>query len=250
MLLEVEGGAGERLDRDLADGACGWAADVTIRKAIGYDCSPADIRRRNHVGQQDDPKNDFWYPLMEWGWDREECMRQIAAAGLPVPPKSACFFCPATKPHELHEMPLDLLRRIVRMEARAMPRLEGYMSADELEVVYQARLKRWSERRHKAIAAGKPVPKMPRHPRVGDGCRGLWRSATKSRSALMTDYIRNTGLLPAGEIDEIIAKTPTEIVDFQKGYAEALTSGKVVDFEAANADHDYRGPVRLECLAA
>src|SRR5215468_4909221 len=39
----------------------------------------------------------YWYPLMEWGWDREHCKRVIADAGLPIPVKSACFFCPASK---------------------------------------------------------------------------------------------------------------------------------------------------------
>ena len=33
----------------------------------------------------------YWYPLMEWGFNREKCKQIIAAAGLPVPLKSACF---------------------------------------------------------------------------------------------------------------------------------------------------------------
>lgn len=35
------------------------------------------------------------YPLREWGLTRRDCGKMIADAGLPVPPKSACFFCPA-----------------------------------------------------------------------------------------------------------------------------------------------------------
>jgi len=34
------------------------------------------------------------YPLIELGIDRQECLRIVAAAGLPQPPKSACWFCP------------------------------------------------------------------------------------------------------------------------------------------------------------
>ena len=90
---------------------------------IGYDAGPADIRRRNHSGDANDAQYRYVYPLIEWGWDREECKRQISKAGLPVPPKSACFFCPATKAHEIHEYTPDLLKRLVRMEARALPRL-------------------------------------------------------------------------------------------------------------------------------
>ena len=59
---------------------------------------------------------DVRYPLREWGWDRAECKRQIAAAGLPVPVKSACFFCPASKQHEIHELPSDLHQLSIKME--------------------------------------------------------------------------------------------------------------------------------------
>jgi hypothetical protein len=34
------------------------------------------------------------YPLLDLGLSRRDCARLIAAAGLPVPPKSACWFCP------------------------------------------------------------------------------------------------------------------------------------------------------------
>jgi hypothetical protein len=56
----------------------------------------------------------------------EECRRQIAAAGLPVPPKSACFFCPAMPPAELEELCRehpDLARRIAVLELNAAPQL-------------------------------------------------------------------------------------------------------------------------------
>lgn len=62
------------------------------------------------------------YPLIEWDWAREECVEAIKRAGLPQPGKSACFFCPATKPHEILElkrMHPDLLQRAIDMEAQA-----------------------------------------------------------------------------------------------------------------------------------
>ena len=40
-----------------------WAQGGRVLKAIGFDASPADVRRRNHAGNQDDPKYEFWYPL-------------------------------------------------------------------------------------------------------------------------------------------------------------------------------------------
>lgn len=62
------------------------------------------------------------YPLIEWDWAREECVEAIRRAGLPQPGKSACFFCPATKPHEILELKRqhpDLLQRALAMEAQA-----------------------------------------------------------------------------------------------------------------------------------
>lgn len=100
-----------------------WAAGLRVKKVIGYDCGPKDIRRYNHAGNADDPKYEYWYPLIEWGWDRLRCQQEIAAAGLPVPPKSSCFFCPAMKPWEVDALPADKLKRLVLIEARAKPRL-------------------------------------------------------------------------------------------------------------------------------
>lgn len=44
-----------------------------------------------------DPRSPFQrrvYPLLDLGLHRSDCRRIIADAGLPVPPKSACWFCP------------------------------------------------------------------------------------------------------------------------------------------------------------
>lgn len=73
-----------------------------IIKLIGYDASPADLRRvKNAIGKWP-PGHEYRYPLVEWGWMRERCIEEIRAAGLPVPMKSACFMCPASKQHEIH----------------------------------------------------------------------------------------------------------------------------------------------------
>src|SRR5438552_4175527 len=76
-----------------------WVAGVKVVKLIGYDAGPKDSKRC--VDFVEDAEYRYRYPLREWGWDRAECERQIAAAGLPVPMKSACYYCPATQPHEL-----------------------------------------------------------------------------------------------------------------------------------------------------
>lgn len=105
-----------------------WARGLPIVKAIGFDDSPQDRRRCTYASaKDDDPKYHYWYPLQDWGWDREECERQIEAAGLPLPMKSACFFCPASKPEEiawLVDTHPDLADRIIAMENNARPKLK------------------------------------------------------------------------------------------------------------------------------
>lgn len=45
-----------------------------------------------------DPDTLYWkvnaFPLIDLRMDRQDCINVIQKAGLPVPPKSACFFCP------------------------------------------------------------------------------------------------------------------------------------------------------------
>lgn len=62
------------------------------------------------------------YPLIEWNWDRNDCIAAIDRAGLPQPPKSSCFFCPAMKKHEILELKKqhpDLLQRALNIESSA-----------------------------------------------------------------------------------------------------------------------------------
>lgn len=71
-----------------------WDAGRKIVKAIGYDAGE-DKRARDSF---DDPVENRRYvpsyPLRDAGLDRAGCIEVIRAAGLPIPPKSACTFCP------------------------------------------------------------------------------------------------------------------------------------------------------------
>lgn len=107
-----------------------WAQGRKVKKAIGYDASPRDKGRKEKADRlvctyQDENADfyEYWYPLQEWQWDRAKCKEEIAAAGLPIPVKSSCFFCLAMKPAEVRELSESKLRRIVLLEARAKPRL-------------------------------------------------------------------------------------------------------------------------------
>jgi hypothetical protein len=94
--------AQEPLRRRLPANVQAWAEGKKVTKIIGFD---ATEKRRTYagVGAEID-EYDYWYPLQDWGWDRERCEREIANAGLPVPVKSACFFCPSMKKHEITEL--------------------------------------------------------------------------------------------------------------------------------------------------
>lgn len=53
------------------------------------------------------PHENVVYPLLDLGLSRVDCMTIISDAGLPVPPKSACFFCPFHRPQHWAEMRRD-----------------------------------------------------------------------------------------------------------------------------------------------
>ncbi|MCG3207178.1 MAG: hypothetical protein FOGNACKC_00778 [Anaerolineae bacterium] len=98
-----------------------------VYRAVGYDCSPKDMRRfatASGKANKERPDDVFIYPLQVWGYDRRDCERIIDEAGLPQPGKSSCHFCPAMKPEEVDELPLEQLVGIVVIEANASPNLE------------------------------------------------------------------------------------------------------------------------------
>lgn len=94
-----------------------WKSGQKVKKIIGYDCSES-----HRIKNYDDSKYEFWYPLVDWGWDRNDCIKAIEAAGIPKPNKSACFFCPSTKIEEikeLHESEPELIAKAIFMEENA-----------------------------------------------------------------------------------------------------------------------------------
>ena len=158
-----------------------WDCGDRVVKLIGYDASARDTQRYHHAIGCEDPRYEYRYPLREWGWARDRCEERIAAAGLPVPPKSSCFFCGSIKPVEVIELSIDELRVIVFMEARAKPRLRN-------------------------------VDGLWRRPVLG-------RRGATPRPGSITEFIRERGLLPPDEIDRIVRTAPTELLAFQAAQA-------------------------------
>ena len=82
-----------------------WAEGVErVVKVIGYDAGTRDACRAGKAHGKDSKGFRNWYPLIEWGIDREQCIALIEMAGLPVPRKSSCFFCPAMKRDEIIDL--------------------------------------------------------------------------------------------------------------------------------------------------
>ena len=65
------------------------------------------------------------YPLLDLNLDRSNCMTIIRDAGLPVPPKSSCFFCPFHRPQVWQEMRRDqpeLFEKAAQLEDKLIER--------------------------------------------------------------------------------------------------------------------------------
>jgi hypothetical protein len=85
---------------------------------VGIGISLDEIHRANK--RRSEPYEQIEYPLLDLGLRRDDCAQIIAAAGLPVPPKSACFFCPfktvnAWRQQRHHEP--ELFAKSIQLEA-------------------------------------------------------------------------------------------------------------------------------------
>lgn len=112
-----------------------------IVKLIGYDSGPADLRRSKGL-KHSDADFDYAYPLQLIGWSRMDCVRAIADELGPdlVPIKSACFFCPASKPWELWWLAAnhpDLLERALHLERRALTGRHSRFDAVEFGATWE-----------------------------------------------------------------------------------------------------------------
>jgi hypothetical protein len=71
-----------------------WRSGGKIRKVIGYDADEGHRVLKAFQNPWEDARFVPWYPLVEAKLDRDGCEDLIRDAGLPVPPKSACTYCP------------------------------------------------------------------------------------------------------------------------------------------------------------
>lgn len=91
-----------------------WIAGHKVEKLVGFDATedhrtfPTGGAGKNVAPDRELPhfrdRYTMRYPLREWGIDRAAAGRIITSAGLPLPPKSACWFCPAMKQEEIAQL--------------------------------------------------------------------------------------------------------------------------------------------------
>lgn len=71
-----------------------WASGRKIVKVIGYDADESSRVRKAFQNKWEAMRMVPWYPLYDAGINRDDCIDLIKLAGLPIPPKSSCTFCP------------------------------------------------------------------------------------------------------------------------------------------------------------
>jgi hypothetical protein len=105
-----------------------YCKEVGIRLAdtvrlVGFDADEEHRAARSRAVVEKYPeRGGVRYPLIEWDWDRDDCVSAIKRAGLTQPGKSACFYCPSSTKSEIAELGVvypDLLARALEMERRA-----------------------------------------------------------------------------------------------------------------------------------
>ncbi len=80
-------------------------ASATSPATLGIGISVDEIQRANN--RRHEAHERIVYPLLDLRMRRNDCMRLIADEGLPVPPKSSCFFCPFHRPGTWLDMARD-----------------------------------------------------------------------------------------------------------------------------------------------
>lgn len=149
--------------------AHGASASNPATIAIGI--SRDEIMRANN--RRCDPHEMVVYPLIGIGEEtglsmsRQDCIRLIESEGLPVPPKSSCFFCPFHRPSawiELRRNEPDLFERSCRLEETLNER-RGVLGKDPVWLTRFARPLR--------EAIGEPEPFLPFDDAEGE-CDSGW----------------------------------------------------------------------------
>ena len=97
-------------------------------KCIGFDAGEDHRIKPTFSDELEAAMFTPWYPLYEAGLERADCIALIQRAGLPVPRKSACTFCPNNELQDwidLRDRHPPLFAQAVAMSRRAASGLEN-----------------------------------------------------------------------------------------------------------------------------
>lgn len=92
-------------------------ASAAAPATVGIGISVDEIHRANT--RRCEPHERLIYPLLDLGLRRTDCQRVIQDAGLPMPPKSSCWFCPFHRPTTwawMREQEPELFERSAHLE--------------------------------------------------------------------------------------------------------------------------------------
>ncbi len=195
-----------------------WGRGQRVVKLIGYDAGPADMRRGNHAGNDDDQFYEYRYPLQEWDWSRDYCIERVRAEGLPG-------WNPAYLEHRQPVM--DTWRALIQSDfaREAWKSFSGAVKALRRDHVWIRRggipmksscffcpaMKIWEvclltkEKLQRIV-----MMEARAKPRL-ETCQGLWRSATKIKPGSISEFIELGKLLPAREMKRIRAQVPKHL---------------------------------------
>jgi len=81
----------------------GVTKEAPAQTLVGFSVDEMQRVNNRRLSPYDIPE----HPLLDLGLDRQACKTLIHRAGLPVPPKSACFFCPFHRPSKWANMRRD-----------------------------------------------------------------------------------------------------------------------------------------------
>lgn len=150
------------------------------RLVFGFESTEEGRARR--ATEYDTPHRVAEFPLIEWGWNREDCQRFIERiTGVPDWPKSACVYCPFALGSKdgrertllRYDTRIEALMQTLILERRAIclnPR-QGLIAGDRLIALITAR------RRQQALAFWL---ELYRTPHAVYEVRRLWRAKRKN----------------------------------------------------------------------
>lgn len=144
-----------------------WASGRKLVKAIGYDFDePQRVTRAiaawtKPAAAWESKRFSQWFPLIEARLTRAGCENLIREAGLPLPPKSSCKFCPNNTLAEWEELRRDDPQGFA--DALAMSR---NADIDEPDVVGLMRCNKagrrqlhdWADGKYEAVVESSPSP--------------------------------------------------------------------------------------------